>query len=144
MIHAIIWRSRMSDVPLVSQSFNWGHGVYLGATTGSKRLPLQRCNGATPPRPDGHAPFLWLHMGDYFLHWFKMQRDLCETPRVFNVNWFRKDEKELDVLALARICGHQGIIERVPVAPWASRHPSAGCLVTKTWTGAVWRWMRMH
>jgi phosphoenolpyruvate carboxykinase (GTP) len=119
---------RATVVPLVTEAFDWEHGVFMGSIMGSEKTAAAAgVVGELRFDPMAMLPFCGYHMGDYFAHWLGVaRREGARLPKVFMVNWFRKDgdgrflwpgfgENSRVLAWIFERCGGEGGAEETPI-----------------------------
>jgi len=92
-VAAFLFGGRQSkNMPLVFQAYNWSHGVYMAATMGSEATAAAENKGIRRD-PMAMLPFCGYNMADYFTHWLNVGRHIPNPPRIFRVNWFRRNDE---------------------------------------------------
>lgn len=93
----LIGGRRPSTIPLVNESFDWKHGVFLGSVMGSEITAAAIADNIGQVRRDPFAmlPFIGYHAGDYLQHWLDIgeKTDAANLPKIYYVNWFRKSDE---------------------------------------------------
>ncbi len=133
-IDAILFGGRRpSTIPLVYESFDWQHGVFLGSVMGSEVTAAIISDKIGKIRRDPFAmlPFIGYHVADYIQHWLDMQQltDTSKLPKIYSVNWFRKDKN-----------GHYiwpGYGENIRVLEWIFNRSGGNAHAEKTAIGYV-------
>ena len=94
-IDAILFGGRRAKTaPLVYQSRDWTHGVFVGSVMASEKTAAAEGQvGEVRRDPMAMLPFCGYHMADYWQHWLDMEKKLTNPPKIFNVNWFRTDDR---------------------------------------------------
>jgi len=92
-ISAFLFGGRMSTLfPLAYESHDWDHGVYLASTMGSEATAASDNQAAIRRDPMAMLPFCGYNVAEYWAHWLSMKDKMTDPPRIYRVNWFRKND----------------------------------------------------
>ncbi len=136
-VSAIIFGGRRaSRAPLVYESFNWQHGVYAGATMASERTAAQYGKqGEVRRDPMAMLPFCGYNIADYFNHWLNIGKKMAKPPKIFFVNWFRKDKSGKFIWP--------GFAENLRILNWIIERSEGNIGATRTPLGYIPRYEDM-